>query len=94
MKSKYTLFQIVTFFMTISILTSLFTNCTVNKENSIAWDKTFAKSDKVDHRKVSYQNDFGKYPDSIDFNRWKCQIKAPRENLRMARLGRQANAGI
>ena len=29
------------------------------------WDKTFPKSDKVAHKKVTFINHFGKYPDLL-----------------------------
>lgn len=35
------------------------TGCAVSQPLGGAWDKTFAKSDKVDHRKVSFKNRYG-----------------------------------
>jgi fermentation-respiration switch protein FrsA (DUF1100 family) len=42
-----------TLIMTVS---TIGTGCTAN---TMAWDKTFPKSDKVDHQKVSYRNRYG-----------------------------------
>lgn len=38
---------------------SLMTGCMTTKESSMTWDKTFPKSERVDHQKVSYLNRYG-----------------------------------
>jgi len=43
----------------IAFALGLTTGCVPTKENNMTWDKTFAKSDKVDHQKVSYRNRYG-----------------------------------
>ena len=45
-----------TFAAVMAFALSLATGCLPTKENNMAWDKTFPKSDKVDHQKVSYRN--------------------------------------
>ncbi len=48
---------LITAAMTVTL--SLLTGCMTTKESNMTWDKTFPKSEKVDHRKVTFKNRYG-----------------------------------
>lgn len=59
MKTRFSLFRLFNFLITIAVVLGLSANCAAKEEDSMTWDKTFPKSGKVDHQKVTYHNRYG-----------------------------------
>lgn len=59
MNNKFKFHCMFSLFLILAFGLGLVLNGTAWSADNTSWDKTFPKSDKVDHRKVSYKNRFG-----------------------------------